>query len=79
MSWRGNRFGRNRRFSPQPSRNRQFDGVTLAPGEQVRLLPALPLRFLGNDPIRFGLRAGPVQRSRLTRPKLTLHLAKTAD
>jgi len=44
---RGNRFCRERRFSPQPCRNLQLDGVILGPDEQVRFLPTLPLQFLG--------------------------------
>ena len=70
MHPRGNRFCRERRFSPQPRRNLQLDGVILGPDEQVRFLPTLPLQFLGNDPLRFGLGTGPVQLTGVMVPKL---------
>jgi hypothetical protein len=42
-----------------PQRNPELDCVVLAAGQQVCFLPALPLQFLGDDPLRLG--TGPVQ------------------
>ena len=42
-----------------PQRNPELDCVVLAAGQQVCFLPALPLEFLGDDPLRLG--TGPVQ------------------
>ena len=70
MHPRGNRFCRERRFSPQPRRNLQLEGVTLSPGQQICFLQTLPLQFLGNDPLRLGLGTGPVQLTGVMVPKL---------
>jgi hypothetical protein len=45
---RSKRLRRERRFSPQPRRHLQLDGVILGPDKQVRFLPTLPLQFLSN-------------------------------
>jgi len=37
-----------------PQRNPDLDCVVLAVGQQVCFLPALPLQFLGDDPLRVG-------------------------
>lgn len=37
-----------------PQRNPELDCVVLAAGQQVCFLPALPLQFLGDDPLRLG-------------------------
>src|ERR1035437_494416 len=69
---RGNRFCRERRFSAEPRRNLQLRCVILEPDEQVRFLPALPLQFLGNDPLRLGLGTGPAPAQNLPEKRVPM-------